>query len=174
MKKIPEGKDILNHEGFFLFKKPQKESESSIMNNRRYALYGNESEYDDDEEICEDKYSKTLANMRSDSGSKTKKSNRLPSYTPTSISTSAHKSRKDKASTPNGAKTQQDFAMAPESLDTIQTIKKQMEDILKFNKHDRIAQETLNIMLNKEKEYKEREEKKLRTQKRSHLKSFKK
>ena len=133
-----------------------------------------ESEYDDDEEICEDKYSKTLANMRSDSGSKTKKSNRLPSYTPTSISTSAHKSRKDKASTPNGAKTQQDLAMAPESLDTIQTIKKQMEDILKFNKHDRIAQETLNIMLNKEKEYKEREEKKLRTQKRSHLKSFKK
>ena len=49
LKKIPEGKDILNHEGFFLFKKPQKESESSIMNNRRYALYGNESEYDDDE-----------------------------------------------------------------------------------------------------------------------------
>jgi hypothetical protein len=82
--------------------------------------------------------------------------------------------RKDKASASNGAKTQQDLAMAPESLDTIQTIKKQMEDILKFNKHDRIAQETLNIMLNKEKEYKEREEKKLRTQKRSHLKSFKK
>jgi hypothetical protein len=135
-----------------------------------------ESEYDDDEEIYEDKYSRTLANTNSGSGSgsKTKKSNRLPLYRPTSISTSAHKSRKDKASASNGAKTQQDLAMAPESLDTIQTIKKQMEDILKFNKHDRIAQETLNIMLNKEKEYKEREEKKLRTQKRSHLKSFKK
>ena len=49
-----------------------------------------------------------------------------------------------------------------------------MEEILKFNKHDRIAQETLNIMLNKEKDYKKREEKKLRTQKRHHLKSFKK
>ena len=136
-----------------------------------------ESEYDDEEEICEDKYGKTLANTNSGSGSgsKTKNPYHLPAYTPTSISTSARgKSRKDKVSASKGGKSSSEPEMTPESLETIQTIKKQMEDILKFNKHDRIAHETLNIMLNKEKEYKEREEKKLRTQKRHHLKSFKK
>jgi hypothetical protein len=139
-----------------------------------------EEDYDDSEEEEDqheerDKYGRTLTNTvmgaGAGSGSKHKKSGHLPAYTPTSISTSPHKSRKDKAS---AAKSHEESEMSPESLDTIQTIKKQMEDILKFNKHDRIAQETLNIMLNKEKEFKEREEKKLRTQKRHHLKSFKK
>jgi len=133
-----------------------------------------ESEYDDEEETYESKVcGKPFISSGSDS--KHKKTNHLPAYKPTSISTSARgKSRKDKASASMEAKSPNDPEMSPESLETIQTIKKQMEDILKFNKHDRIAHETLNIMLNKEKEYKEREEKKLRTQKRHHLKSFKK
>ena len=65
-------------------------------------------------------------------------------------------------------------ASSMESLETIQKIKQQMEDILKFNKHDSIARETLGIMVKKEKEYKEREEKKLKNQQRRHVKMFKK
>ena len=61
-----------------------------------------------------------------------------------------------------------------ESLETIQKIKQQMEDILKSNKHDSIARETLCIMVKKEKEYKEREEKKLKSRQKNHVKMFKK
>ena len=61
-----------------------------------------------------------------------------------------------------------------ESLETILRIKQQMEDILKFNKHDSIARETLQSMIRKEKEFKEREERKLRSHKKNHVKNFKK
>ena len=61
-----------------------------------------------------------------------------------------------------------------ESLETILRIKQQMEDILKINKHDSIARETLQSMIRKEKEYKEREEQKLRSHKKTHAKNFKK
>ena len=61
-----------------------------------------------------------------------------------------------------------------ESLETILRIKQQMEDILKINKHDSIARETLQSMIRKEKEYKEREEQKLRSHKKTHVKNFKK
>ena len=61
-----------------------------------------------------------------------------------------------------------------ESLETIQKIKEQMENILKSNKHDSIARETLGIMVKKEKEYKEREEKKIKSQQKNHVKMFKK
>ena len=61
-----------------------------------------------------------------------------------------------------------------ESLETIQKIKTQMEDILKFNKNDSIARETLGIMVKKEKEYKDREEKKLKSRQKNHVKMFKK
>ena len=61
-----------------------------------------------------------------------------------------------------------------ESLETIQTIKSQMEEILKVNKNDSIARQMLNNMIKKEKEYKDREEKKLRNQQRQHVKQFKK
>jgi hypothetical protein len=61
-----------------------------------------------------------------------------------------------------------------ESLETIQTIKTQMEEILKVNKNDSIARQMLNNMIKKEKEYKDREEKKLRNQQRRHVKQFKK
>jgi hypothetical protein len=61
-----------------------------------------------------------------------------------------------------------------ESLETIQKIKKQMEDILKCNKHDSIARETLGIMVKKEKEYKDREEKKIKSRQKNHVKMFKK
>jgi ATP-dependent Lon protease len=134
--------------------------------------YDDSDEEDDDSEYEEEEEEPIKMTIKSGSESKNKKTNDLISYKHTSRSTS---SRKDKSSPKSkGAKVSDESEMTPESLETIQTIKKQMEDILKFNKHDRIAQETLNIMLNKEKEYKEREEKKLRTQKRHHLKSFKK
>jgi ATP-dependent Lon protease len=61
-----------------------------------------------------------------------------------------------------------------DSLETIQKIKSQMEDILKFNKNDSIARETLGIMVKKEKEYKEREERKMKNQQKRHVKQFKK
>jgi len=126
-----------------------------------------EEDYDDDDdesEYEEEEEEPIKMTIKSGSESKNKRTNDPISYGNTSRSSKSKKER----SSPNESE------MTPESLETIQTIKKQMEEILKFNKHDRIAQETLNIMLNKEKEYKEREEKKLRTQKRHHLKSFKK
>jgi ATP-dependent Lon protease len=61
-----------------------------------------------------------------------------------------------------------------DSLETIQKIKSQMEEILKFNKNDSIARETLGIMVKKEKEYKEREERKMKNQHKRHVKQFKK
>jgi ATP-dependent Lon protease len=61
-----------------------------------------------------------------------------------------------------------------DSLETILRIKQQMEDILKINKHDSIARETLQSMIRKEKEFKEREEQKLRSHKKKHVKNFKK
>ena len=61
-----------------------------------------------------------------------------------------------------------------DSLETILRIKQQMEDILKVNKHDSIARETLQSMIRKEKEFKEREEQRLRSHKKKHVKSFKK
>ena len=61
-----------------------------------------------------------------------------------------------------------------DSLETIQKIKSQMEEILKFNKNDSIARETLGIMVKKEKEYKEREEKKMKNKQKRHVKQFKK
>ena len=61
-----------------------------------------------------------------------------------------------------------------ESIETILRIKEQMEDILKVNKHDSIARETLQSMIRKEKEFKEREEQKLRSHKKTHVKNFKK
>jgi ATP-dependent Lon protease len=61
-----------------------------------------------------------------------------------------------------------------ESLETILRIKQQMEDILKVNKHDSIARETLQSMIRKEKEFKEREQQELRSHKKKHVKNFKK
>ena len=135
-----------------------------------------DSDYDDDDddesEYEEDDEEPIKMTIKSGSKSKNRRTNDLISYSHTSRSS---KSKKDRSSPHSkGANMSNESEMTPESLETIQTIKKQMEEILKFNKHDKIAQETLNIMLNKEKDYKEREEKKLRTQKRHHLKSFKK
>jgi len=64
--------------------------------------------------------------------------------------------------------------MGAESLETIQKIKSQMEEILKFNKNDSIARETFGIMVKKEKEYKEREERKMKNRQKNHVKMFKK
>ena len=61
-----------------------------------------------------------------------------------------------------------------ESLETILQIKQQMEEILKVSKNDSIARETLQSMIRKEKEFKEREEQKLRSHKKKHVKNFKK
>lgn len=61
-----------------------------------------------------------------------------------------------------------------ESLETIQKIKAQMEEILKHNKSDSIARETLAIMIKKEKEYKDREERKIKSQQKKYVRTFKK
>jgi hypothetical protein len=61
-----------------------------------------------------------------------------------------------------------------DSIETIQKIKVQMEDILKINKHDCIARETLSSMVKKEKEYKEREELKMKNRQKHHVRQFKK
>ena len=66
------------------------------------------------------------------------------------------------------------LASDSESLETIQKIKAQMEEILKCNKNDSIARETLAIMVKKEKEYKDREEKKVKSQQKKYVKTFKK
>ena len=66
------------------------------------------------------------------------------------------------------------LASESESLETIQKIKAQMEEILKCNKNDSIARETLAIMVKKEKEYKDREEKKVKSQQKKYVKTFKK
>jgi len=133
--------------------------------------YDDSDDDDDESEYEEDEEEPIKMTIKTGSESKNKRTNDMISYGHTSRST---KSKKDRSSPKSkGANLSNESEMTPESLETIQTIKKQMEEILKLNKHDRIAQETLNIMLNKEREYKEREEKKLRTQKRHHLKSFK-
>ena len=61
-----------------------------------------------------------------------------------------------------------------ESLETILKIKSQMEDLLKINKNDKIAKETLHNMIQKEKDYIKNKEKELRETKKKHVKSFKK
>ena len=79
-----------------------------------------------------------------------------------------HTEKNKKKDESNGA------SNSSESLETILRIKQQMEDILKVNKHDSIARETLQSMIRKEKEFKEREEQKLRSHKKKHVKNFKK
>ena len=78
--------------------------------------------------------------------------------------TEKNKKKDESNSTSNGT----------ESLETILRIKQQMEDILKVNKHDSIARETLQSMIRKEKEFKEREQQELRSHKKKHVKNFKK
>ena len=73
-------------------------------------------------------------------------------------------SSKVNSTTTNDATTSNDT----DSLETIQKIKSQMEDILKVNKNDNIARETLCIMVKKEKEYKEKEERKMKNQQKKH------
>lgn len=87
-----------------------------------------------------------------------------------------HSHGKNKGSQKNKKKDESGVGSASgsDSLETILRIKQQMEDILKVNKHDSIARETLQSMIRKEKEFKEREEQRLRSHKKKHVKSFKK
>ena len=84
---------------------------------------------------------------------------------------SKNKNSSDKKSSTN---TIVSTGLGAESLETIQKIKLQMEEILKFNKNDSIARETFGIMVKKEKEYKEREERKMKNQQKRYVKTFKK
>lgn len=87
----------------------------------------------------------------------------------------SHGKNKDNHTEKNKKKDESNGAgVGSESLETILRIKQQMEDILKVNKHDSIARETLQSMIRKEKEFKEREEQKLRSHKKKHVKNFKK
>jgi ATP-dependent Lon protease len=132
-----------------------------------------DSEYDDEDEDDDD--DETVPYVSDARHSKIKTSANIPismKHKSKSISTSpiTPTGSSNKRGTPSTLQR----VSSTESLETIQRIKTQMEEILKFNKHDSIAIETLNIMINKEKEYNEREEKKFRAEKRHHVKSFKK
>ena len=131
-----------------------------------------DSEYDDDDDEDTEEDVPDISDARH---SKIKTSANIPTsmkHKSKSISTSP--STPSISSNKRGTPSTLQRVPSTESLETIQRIKTQMEEILKFNKHDSIAIETLNIMINKEKEYIEREEKKFRTEKRHHVKSFKK
>jgi ATP-dependent Lon protease len=84
------------------------------------------------------------------------------------------KKKNDSRSSNSSNNTENSANASTESLETIQTIKSQMEEILKVNKNDSIARQMFNSMIKKEKEYKDREEKRLRNQQRRHVKQFKK
>ena len=86
----------------------------------------------------------------------------------------SHGKNKGNHAEKNKKKDESGLGNTSESLETILRIKQQMEDILKVNKHDSIARETLQSMIRKEKEFKEREELKLRSHKKKHVKNFKK
>ena len=134
-----------------------------------------DSEYDDEDDEDEDEDEDTEEDIPDARHSKIKTSANIPTnmkHKSKSISTSS--SALAISSNKRGMPSTLQRVPSTESLETIQRIKTQMEEILKFNKHDSIAIETLNIMINKEKEYIEREEKKFRTEKRHHVKSFKK
>jgi hypothetical protein len=86
----------------------------------------------------------------------------------------SHSKNKGNHTEKNKKKDESGLGNSSESIETILRIKQQMEDILKVNKHDSIARETLQSMIRKEKEFKEREEHKLRSHKKKHVKNFKK
>jgi len=91
-----------------------------------------------------------------------------------SESTSKDSKNKNSSDKKSSTTTTGSAGMGAESLETIQKIKAQMEEILKFNKNDSIARETFGIMVKKEKEYKEREERKMKNRQKNHVKMFKK
>jgi ATP-dependent Lon protease len=96
----------------------------------------------------------------------------IKGYKYDSKKTKQEKTSKDSKSKSNGS--HDTSTNESESLETIQKIKAQMEEILKFNKNDSIARETLVSMVKKEKEYKEREERKLKSRQKKYVKTFKK
>ena len=97
----------------------------------------------------------------------------IKGYKYNSKKTKQENSSKD-SKTKGSRETSAMLASDSESLETIQKIKAQMEEILKCNKNDSIARETLAIMVKKEKEYKDREEKKVKSQQKKYVKTFKK
>ena len=97
----------------------------------------------------------------------------IKGYKYNSKKTKQENSSKD-SKTKGSRETSAMLASESESLETIQKIKAQMEEILKCNKNDSIARETLAIMVKKEKEYKDREEKKVKSQQKKYVKTFKK
>jgi ATP-dependent Lon protease len=97
----------------------------------------------------------------------------IKGYKYNSKKTKQENSSKD-SKTKGSRETSTMLASESESLETIQKIKAQMEEILKCNKNDSIARETLAIMVKKEKEYKDREEKKVKSQQKKYVKTFKK
>jgi hypothetical protein len=97
----------------------------------------------------------------------------IKGYKYNSKKTKQENSSKD-SKTKGSRETSTMLASESESLETIQKIKAQMEEILKCNKNDSIARETLAIMVKKEKEYKDREEKKVKSQQKKYVRTFKK
>ena len=151
-------------------------------NDSDYDSEEDDSEYDDDDDTESDpNYNPDVdmdMDMEMDEGENTIVSNDIKDHKYNYKSGKSYKSsthggdRKSSKGGDGGAKGA--VSTEAESLETIQKIKKQMEDILKSNKHDSIARETLGIMVKKEKEYKDREEKKIKSRQKNHVKLFKK
>ena len=129
--------------------------------------YDSDEEYDDDDEDEEDD-----PDYHPDEDEDAV-SGDIKGYKYNSKKTKQENSSKD-YKTKGSRETSTMLASESESLETIQKIKAQMEEILKCNKNDSIARETLAIMVKKEKEYKDREEKKVKSQQKKYVKTFKK
>jgi hypothetical protein len=136
--------------------------------------YTDEDEYDDDDDDSEEDPDYIPKKKNKD-----KQNNKANDDGGVNIASSSKNNSKKNSKTSSGANVgraneNNSSGSAIESLETIQKIKQQMEEILKFNKHDSIARETLSSMIKKEKEYIAREEKKLKTQQKKHVKQFRK
>lgn len=131
-----------------------------------------DSDYDSDEDDDDDEDEEDDPDYHPDEDEDAV-SGDIKGYKYNSKKTKQENSSKD-SKTKGSRETSTMLASESESLETIQKIKAQMEEILKCNKNDSIARETLAIMVKKEKEYKDREEKKVKSQQKKYVKTFKK
>ena len=144
---------------------------------------GWESDYDDDDEDydSEEEYDSDDSDDYDDSDDESDDESDDPDYHPDEdedATSGGIKIGKDVKRYNNGNAKQEHVSKKSnnesDSIETIQKIKEQMEELLKLNKHDSIARETLSNMVKKEKEYKKVEEQKMKNKKKHHVKQFKK
>ena len=142
---------------------------------------GWESDYDDEDYDSEEEYDSDDSDDYDDSDDESDDESDDPDYHPDEdedATSGGIKIGKDVKRYNNGNAKQEHVSKKSnnesDSIETIQKIKEQMEELLKLNKHDSIARETLSNMVKKEKEYKKVEEQKMKNKKKHHVKQFKK